>query len=167
MSKLYAQPYDMSATGFYFETAEAFTQKAMELKNDFGQPVEEFEIQFIDGDNLDAALAEAWQLNQMNVSAFIETADLWDYHEKVRFIIARENGYDLDRAKNDIDTLNVDIYGVESMRELAEQFVDDGLFGDIPEALANYIDLDAIARDLACDYGETVINGERVIYRCG
>lgn len=53
------------------------------------------------------------------------------------------------------------------MRELAEQFVDEGLFGDIPERLAGYIDYDAIARDLAMDYAETTIAGEWLIYRCG
>jgi len=39
------------------------------------------------------------------------------------------------------------------------------LFGDIPEHLANYIDLDAIARDLAFDYSETYVAGESLIYR--
>ena len=46
-------------------------------------------------------------------------------------------------------------------------FVDDGLFGDIPEHLATYIDYDAIARDLAMDYAETRIAGEQLIYWSG
>ena len=28
MTQLYAQPYDLSATGFYFETADDYTAKA-------------------------------------------------------------------------------------------------------------------------------------------
>lgn len=40
-------------------------------------------------------------------------------------------------------------------------------YGDIPESLQFYIDYDAIARDLAVEYSETVIAGSRVIYRCG
>ena len=51
------------------------------------------------------------------------------------------------------------------MRALAEQFVDDGLFGDIPERLQFYIDYDAIARDLSMDYGEAEIAGTHLIYR--
>ena len=43
--------------------------------------------------------------------------------------------------------------------------MEDGLFGDIPERLAGYIDYDAIARDLAMDYGETTIAGTSLIYR--
>ncbi|WP_299297215.1 hypothetical protein [uncultured Tateyamaria sp.] len=37
------------------------------------------------------------------------------------------------------------------MRELTEDFVEQGLFGDIPEPLHFYIDYDAIARDLSVD----------------
>jgi antirestriction protein len=51
------------------------------------------------------------------------------------------------------------------MKELAEQFVEDGLFGNIPEHLTNYIDMSAIAYDLAMDYTETEVAGERLIYR--
>jgi len=55
---------------------------------------------------------------------------------------------------------------MDSMKELAEQFVDDGLFGEIPTSIQFYIDYEAIARDLACDYSETTIDGQRYIYRC-
>lgn len=55
---------------------------------------------------------------------------------------------------------------VNSLKELAEQFVDEGLFGDIPTSIQSYLDYDAIARDLGCDYSETEIAGVRLIYRC-
>jgi len=47
------------------------------------------------------------------------------------------------------------------------QFVDEGLFGEIPAAIANYLDYDAIARDLGMDYSETVIDGARYVFRLG
>src|ERR1039458_3402980 len=55
---------------------------------------------------------------------------------------------------------------LDSLRELAEQFVEEGLFGKIPERLQNYLDCDAMARDLGMDYSETTIDGKRLIYRC-
>ena len=68
---------------------------------------------------------------------------------------------------NDLNVIeNVDIYQVDSLRELAEMFVDEGLYGEIPKSLQFYIDFDAIARDLSADYHETVINGTRLIYAC-
>lgn len=166
MTTLYAQPYDITATGFYFETPEQYAALAAKAVNDYGQPVEEFEIQFIDGERLDAALAEAWELNQCSFAAFLEAVDDWEDHSKIRLIIAVQEGIGFDTETDDIDGLEVDIYGVETMRELAEQFVDDGLFGDIPEGLRGYIDYDAIARDLAMDYAEITIAGDRLIYRC-
>ena len=59
------------------------------------------------------------------------------------------------------------IYEIDSLRQLAEQFVNDDLFGCIPEHLESYIDYDVIARDLSFDYVETKIAGKRLIYRCG
>jgi antirestriction protein len=166
MTTLYAQPYDIAASGFYFETAEEYAERAAKALNDYGQSVEEFEIQFIDGEDLDAALAGAWELNQANFRDFLEAVDAWEDHEKIRVIIAMREGLGFNVATDDIDQLEVDIYGVQSLRELAEQFVDDGLYGDIPEPLRGYIDYDAIARDLAMDFLETEIAGERIIYRC-
>ena len=59
MTQLHAQPYDLSATGFYFEAVEEFDAKAKANRNDYGQQVEEYEIQFIDGDDIDCDLAKA------------------------------------------------------------------------------------------------------------
>lgn len=167
MTQLYAQPYDISATGFYFETVEEYRTNANALRNEYGDPVEEFEIQFIDGDAIDCDLAKAIGLNQANLARFFEIIDEWEECEKQQVILAvGECGYQFDdgTAPDDFD---VDIYDVNSMRELAEQFVEEGLFGDIPERLQFYIDYDAIARDLAGDYSEAVVASSRVIYRCG
>jgi hypothetical protein len=49
---------------------------------------------------------------------------------------------------------------------LAEQFVEEGLYGEIPKALQYYIDYEAIARDLGMDYSEIRIVGTNYIYRC-
>jgi len=165
---LHAQPYDVSATGFYFESAEQYETKAAKAVNAFGQPVEEFEIQFIDGEDIDCALAKAWGLNQANFGAYLDAAEDWDEERIRRYIIAvGECGSAHDDVADDPYSLDIDIYGVETLRELAEQFVDDGLFGDIPASLQFYIDYDAIARDLTMDYSEITIAGERLIYRCG
>ena len=168
MTTLFAQPYDLAAVGFYFANAEEYATKAAVLRNDYGQPVEEFEIQFIDGEDMDYALAEAWGLNQVNLRRFLDVVEDWDEQQKLRFIIAvGECGYAFDLQDGDPDEFDVDIYETETMRELAEQFVEEGLFGDIAEHLAAYIDYDAIARDLAMDYAETTIAGRHLIYRCG
>lgn len=168
MVTLYASPYEAAAKGFYFKSEEEYAAKAAKLRNSFGDPIEEFDIDFIDGERIDVDLSKAWGLDQCNFPAFLDACDEWDEDDKRSFIIAvGECGYSFDHDSVKPDDFEVDIYQCESMKELAEQFVDEGLFGDIPEHLTNYIDYDAIARDLAVDYSETRINGETFIYRCG
>jgi len=168
MTQLHAQPYDISATGFYFESAEDYQTRVEKCRNDYGDLVEEFEIQFIDGERIDAEFASALGLNQVNFGKFLELVDEWDNQEKTRFIIANgECGYGFNPDTDNIDNLDVDIYEVDSLKELAEQFIDEGLYGEIPTHLQNYIDTEAIARDLSMDYSMTDIAGDRLAYRCG
>lgn len=163
---LYAQPYDVTAEGFYFQSSDEYDHKVSGLRNGLDQPVEEFEIQVIDGRQADMQLAEAIGVNQANFRQFLECVEDRDDHEKTAMIIAvGECGYAFD-ADTDPGNVDIEIYHVESLREPAEQFVDEGLFGEVPEAFRFYINFDAIARDLAVDYGEAIIGGERLVYRC-
>ncbi|MEM7720738.1 MAG: antirestriction protein ArdA [Pseudomonadota bacterium] len=165
--QLHAQPYDITALGFYFESHEDFADKTAQARNSYGDPVEEFEIQFIDGDDIDCDLAKAIGINQANFKQYFEAVENWDDPGKTRVILAvGECGYRFE-AHTQPDTFDLDIYEVDSLRELAEQFVDEGLFGDIPERLSFYLDYDAIARDLSVDYAEATVAGRRLVYRCG
>lgn len=49
------------------------------LRNDYGEPVEEFEIQFIDGDHIDCDLARAIGLYQSNIAQFFDAVETWDH----------------------------------------------------------------------------------------
>ncbi len=162
---LYAQTYDISATGFYFTSPEEYDERANALTNAHGDPVEEFEIQFIDGEDIDCALAAAIGINQANFCDYLDCVEDWEDWQKVNTIIAvGECGYNFD-AQVDPDHHGIDIYYVETLRELAEQFVEEGLYGDIPESLQFYIDYDAIARDLGIEYSELTVAGARLVYR--
>lgn len=168
MTTLYAQPYNIDATGFYFDSAEDYEAKAKGNFDRYGLFVEEYEIQFIDGEQIDCELAKAICLNQCNFAKFFDLTEEWDEGQKVRFIIAGgEGGYSLDPETVDIDDIDIDIYEEDTLRDLAEQFIEEGLFGDIPERLRFYIDFDAIARDLAVEYTVTNIAETRLIYRLG
>ena len=161
---LYVQPYNIYAAGFCFENAEQYHQLAAQNMNGFGQLVEEYKIQFIEGEFIDAELAEAFQLDQGNFPRFLEMVANYTDDKKRAFIVAvRECGYSPDKAQ-DVD---IDIYPETSIRGLAVQLVADGLLGDVPTHLLYYLDYDAIARELALEYTETEIAGQRFIYRCG
>ncbi len=168
MTTLYAQPYDISATGFYFETQEEYDQKAAMNIDEIGLPVEEYELHFIEGDEIDGELFRALNVGQATVGAYLDVCDDWSEDEKRKVIIAvGECGYTFDLGSDTPDDLEVDIYDVDNLKELAEQFVDDGLYGEISVIIACYLDYDAIARDLGMDYTEAKIGGRRLVYRCG
>jgi hypothetical protein len=168
MTQLFARPYDISATGFYFDTVEEYEQKAAKNRNHYGQPVEEYELQFIDGEDIDCQMFKALSVNQATFGKYLEACEDWSDDEKRKVIIAvGECGYSFDFDNNSPDDFEVDIYELDSLKELAEQFVDEGLYGEIPKAIANYLDYDAIARDLGFEYSEVTIAGTNLIYRCG
>ncbi|MFN7112851.1 MAG: antirestriction protein ArdA [Alphaproteobacteria bacterium] len=167
MTTLYAQPYDFYAAGFYFDTAEEYAQKSAMNRNSYGGIVEEYEIQFIDGEDIDGALFKALGIHQGNFGQYLQACEDWHEDKKRKVIIAvGECGYSFNFATDTPDSFEVDIYEVESLKELAEQFVDEGLCGEIPPSIASYLDYDAIARDLGMDYTETEVAGTRLIYRC-
>ncbi|WP_195819411.1 antirestriction protein ArdA [Roseobacter sp. MH60115] len=164
--QLHAQPYDISAAGFYFDSYDDYAEKAAALRNDYGDPVEEFEIQFIDGEAIDCDLVHAIGINQANLKQFFDAVGDWDDDDKTRVILAVGecgNSFDADTQPSEFE---VDIYHFDTMRELAVHFVEEGLFGDIPEQLQFYLDYDAIARDLEHDYSEARVAGQSLIYRC-
>lgn len=166
MTILYAQPYDLAASGFYFTSADDYAVKAGALRDDYGQPVEEFEIQFIDGETIDAQLFDALGVNQGNHGAYFDAVEGWSHDEKVRVIIAvGEVGVRFNLGDDEPDQLDIDLYEVDTLRDLAIRFVDEGLFGPIPQPIENCLDYDAIARDLAMDYGTTTIDGTHYAYR--
>ncbi len=168
MTRFHAQPYDLSASGFFFETPDEYRAKLKAARNSFGDPVEEFEIQFIDGEAIDYAVCNALGLYQSNIIEIMEKLNEWSESKKTHIIIgAGECGISFDVDHDDPESVfDITIYEAESYKDLAYQFVEEGLFGDIPEYLENYIDYDAIARDLRFDYSDLEIDGVKLIYRC-
>lgn len=167
MTKLFAQPYDMSAYGFYFESVEGYNKLSKELRNSYGEPVEEFEIQFIDGEYIDAKLFSALGVYQCDLGAFFNVVGDWEYDDKVRVIIAvGEVGYKFDLEKDVPDQFDIELYEMNSLRDLAIQFVEEGFLGEILDSVHSYLNYDAIARDLGMDYCEIRIADINYVYRC-
>lgn len=159
MTRLYANPYSIDFNGFYFETVEEYNEKAKTI------PTEEYEIEFIDGEEIDCHLFKSLRVHQGNFGAYLDACDEWTEDQKRSVIIACYHGYGFDFDKNRPDNIEVDIYEVDSMKDLAEQFVEEGLFGEIPESIRYYLDYDLIARDLEADYSTAEIAGVRLVYR--
>jgi Antirestriction protein (ArdA) len=163
MPTLSATTYDLSANRFFFDNIEEFNKGKAFHVNSYGQSVADYEVEFIDGEALDAELFKAYDAQHVcNLEAFFEAAQTLDDHDKIKTIIlVVEVGY----AIKGLNLNNIDVYKCNTMKDFAKQLVAEGWFDDIPKRFENYIDYDALARDLSVDYGETCIGGVNYIYR--
>ena len=142
MTTLYANPYDIGAPGFFFEDADEFLER-MEAA-----AVEEFSIEFIDGDSGDARLFRACGINQGNVGEWFEDIEPKTAHEKAALYFLLDSGIcNLAEALNQIDDVCL-FQG--TLLEAATELFDECYVQDIPERLRCYIDYEAFANDCRC-----------------
>jgi hypothetical protein len=149
-SVYFAQPYNLDATGFYFSTLEEYQTKADNCRDAFGMPVEEFELQFIEGEN--HALFNALQINQATLVEWFETLADMDPADDAYAIAVwlAEQGADMADIPDRID----DFYIFDGTAEdYAREHFCEGL--ELPDYVERYIDYAAIGRDM-------VLGGELV-----
>ena len=145
MTTLHAAPYNIDALGFYFDNAIDYESKAATHVDRYGNLVEEFEIQFIDGD--DAQLFEACGINQANLSTWFDNIEFLQSYEKVNlYYLVGFAGYSLDQALEKLDEPSI----TEGyLRDAAEELFDECWLNEVPEKIRFYIDYDKFARDCA------------------
>lgn len=144
---LYAQPYNIDATGFYFSSFEEYTEKQATCRDSFGQPVEEFEIQHCDGANEFSSVVKP---GQCNLEEWLEQAVQYeglsgDEQTAFRWLVD-DCSMDADEAFEKCG----DVCIFEGTRnDYAHQFADDCYDLDKQmHELARYFDYDAFGRDL-------------------
>lgn len=168
--QLFANPYDFGGSGFYFTSFDEYWSKSRNNVNKYGQVVEEYEIDLIDGNELEIALFKAVKPNQATLESFFNACDNWDDHQMITAIIAFDHGivcggdfdlFDPDKADLCIREPACKFHS-DPWVALADELVDEGFLGTIPDHLQNYIDLEAVARDLRYNgWFETTV-GDRV-----
>lgn len=117
---------------------------------------EEVAIHDYETDITDLKINEYEDIDALNeLAKEIETLDEYDRYILNAIIDAR--GEDLKSALDHIGEAT--FYPGYTLEQVAEELVDDGCFGEIPESIACYIDYEAIARDLSMDNYYEVSNG--------
>ena len=140
---LFAQPYSCDASGFYFTNGAVFDDQVAEAVDRFGCPVEEFEIQFIDGEG--CALFDLLNVTQATVHTFYETLEtLTDEQQAALYFLVSDRGMDVAEALAQVDDVQLTTQTAESY---AEDMFDD-LYPDLPTQARSYIDISAWQQDL-------------------
>lgn len=166
MSTLFAQPKNAALTGFDFDDVESFAEQAESLRGSCGNPAEDFDFTFRDGEDIDEALFDAIGLREALLPEYFDAVDTWSIEEKLRVIIAVGECGAVFGPDSRPEDYEVTIYAMDSLKDLAKQLVEEGHFGEIPENIRPYLDMNAIARDLGAEYSETRIAGRNYVYWC-
>ena len=155
MSEFHAQPYALDHTGFFFDSIETFEAGRSRLK---AKGCEEVEIQFIDGDDHQAALAKAANISQGDVYLWFEELEDLDDTAAQQISFLLDLGYALSETLERYEDVclfagTASDYAYELVNETTE----------VPESLRYYIDYDAIARDMTINGEITEIEHELIV----
>jgi hypothetical protein len=132
-----------------FESLEAYqAYQAYQAKSEchldrYGNAVEEFEIQYIDGD--DAALFKDCGINQANLNTWFDDIDTLSDSDKIDlYYLVGCAGYALSQALDKIDEPSI---AEGYLKGAAIELFDDCWLHSIPENIRYYVDYDSFARD--------------------
>ena len=152
--RLFANPYDTSKIGFFFETMEEFTERY-----NLRLPVEEYEIEVIDGETWEVQIASVAGVNQANLAKFFELMEELegedDWTKAATWFRLYNNHRDVIDIVGDLNSECVAHECEGSPRsddaalgDYAYQLAEDtGDLDSVPEHYRNYIDFEAIGRD--------------------
>jgi antirestriction protein len=115
---------------------------------------------FITDYEAEIVIGEYDDIQRLNELA--EAMEAFSDEDLLKLRLLSHEGYnEREVIDNGLDSYDVDIYDfrdnksfTDTFELLAESFVEEGLFGEIPKALEFYIDYERIARDLRMDYCE-------------
>lgn len=88
-------------------------------------------------------------------------ADLYDQHGDVFEAALEINGEDIDYAEKMVDCF-VGTY--DDWSDMAYEYVEEGLFGDIADNIKGYIDYERLGRDLSFDYSGTYVGNDLYVF---
>lgn len=140
----YAQPYSLDAKGFYFDSFDDYTRQQAQCRDRWGHPVEEFEIQFINGPDPD--LYRTAELDQSTLHWLDDLERLDDWQKTAVFFLL-DNGMVPDIGTAIAKADEVSIYP-GTLLDAGTEVFDLCHAHQIPEGLRIYIDYESFARDL-------------------
>ena len=144
MAKFFANPYG-PAVGFYFTSAEELEAKTATWHDKHGAPVEEWSLDFIDGDAGEPELFAAAQIDQSNLNVWFEEIEDLDGSERAAlFFLLSSLGYKLRDALEKLEDCSLSQC---DLKEAASANFDERFLEAIPDGARAYIDYDAWARD--------------------
>ena len=157
MTTLYANPYDINFTGFYFNSSEEFEAKFSKA------PFEEVEIDYIDGDN--PLLFNAVGIYQSNVDYWFDELD--QYSDTDNETLAIIYLLDFMGIEDAIKRHHEVILHHGSIKEYAADLIEETYpVDDLPDIIKYHIDYSGIAKDMESNSEVTEIDHNLWVVNC-
>lgn len=149
----YGKYNDGSLAGKWLDIAdyaseEEFYEACAELHKD--EPAGRRELMFQDWSNVPCGLISESSISDVLFGLVQEAQSMSDEEQEALAEWLADHGCsDRDTADDLVEEFRDDYVGdYDREEDFAQEMVDEGMFGDIPENIASYIDYEAIARDL-------------------
>jgi len=144
MAVLFANPYDLDACGFYFSSSDEYYEKY-----DAHLPVEEYELELIDGSNFECLLEKYFFKNSIDIKKFFELIEEHERSITAENMVALE--YLLEYENCDVDESLNKMGDVMVFEGTAEDYATEIYEHEIEEKLgrlAYYFDYKDLGKDL-------------------
>ena len=116
-----------------------------------GVVYEEYAIHDYETDIENYKIGEYEDLEELN-ELFQRVQDLDNYERDKLYACIEATGYKLEQCLELVEDESVDLYGdCDTLADLAEQFFNDGYYGECSKELSNHIDFESLGRDLRFD----------------
>ncbi len=154
MAVLFANPYNFEASGFYFSSSEEYSRKYKEKL-----PIEEYELEFIDGTDFECLLAEKFFNESHEIEKFFELIDEHENSITEENLVALEYLFDCNKitVENALEQMDDVMVFEGTAEDYATEFYEHEI-EDKLGILAHYFDYKALGRDF-------VLGGDVYEYR--
>ena len=157
MTTLFANPYDINFTGFYFSSTEEFESKMAKA------PFEEVEIDYIEGDN--PLLFNAFGIFQCNVDTWFDELD--QFSDTDNEAISIRHLMDYYTTEEAIERHDEVILHRGNIADYAAELVEEMYPTDkLPDIIKYHIDYSSIARDMEINGEVTEIDHDTWVLNC-
>lgn len=144
--QLFAHPYDQAACGFYFTSLENYELETANHVNKHGEPVEEYEIQFINGTDEACTFARLANPNQGDLASWFDGLEQFEGLNDMQQVVLAYLMEDLHRSISDALDIVDDVIIIEgTATDWATDYVNECC--ELPQFALDYFDYEAFGRD--------------------